>query len=143
MSQWNRDKREARASSISLPCMFRFLHSCKNRNQAFRKGGGTICSHLRCGILFAPKRQALPKLIWPYAENERLEQERPLLCTPGTACCKTQSVQDRILNNRSSPPLPMLLSKGGMGSFLCLMASRQSFLSSGKTWISSGSGNSC
>ena len=34
-----------------------------------------------------------------YAENERLEQERPPLCTPGTACCKVLPVQNRILNN--------------------------------------------
>ena len=32
-----------------------------------------------------------------YAENERLEQEGPQLCTPGTACCKAQPVQNRIV----------------------------------------------
>ena len=36
-----------------------------------------------------------------YAENERLEQERPPLCTPGTACCKALPVQNRILNNQT------------------------------------------
>ena len=61
-----------------------------------------------------------------YAENERLEQERPPLCTPGTACCKALPVQQR----RSRLPLPMPLLEGGMESSHCLMASRQSFLSS-------------
>ena len=36
-----------------------------------------------------------------YAENERLEQKRPPLCTPGTACCKALPVQNRILNNQT------------------------------------------
>ena len=40
-----------------------------------------------------------------YAENERLKQERPPLCTPGTACCKVLPVQNRTLNNQTEVKL--------------------------------------
>ena len=36
-----------------------------------------------------------------YAENERLKQERPPLCTPGTACCKVLPVQNGTFNNQT------------------------------------------
>ena len=36
-----------------------------------------------------------------YAGNERLKQERPPPCTPGTACCKVLPVQSRTLNNQT------------------------------------------
>ena len=40
-----------------------------------------------------------------YAENERLKQERPPFCTPGTACCKVLPVQNRTLNNQTEVKL--------------------------------------
>ena len=36
-----------------------------------------------------------------YAGNERLKQERPPPCTPGTACCKVLPVQSRTFNNQT------------------------------------------
>ena len=40
-----------------------------------------------------------------YAGNERLKQERPPPCTPGTACCKVLPVQSRTLNNQTEVKL--------------------------------------
>ena len=52
-----------------------------------------------------------------YAGNERLKQERPPPCTPGTACCKVLPVQSRTLNNQTEVKLVTPANAVGRGRY--------------------------
>ena len=65
-------------------------HTARYQQEETRAASGEHASKDESGISEAA-----------YAGNERLKQERPPPCTPGTACCKVLPVQSRTLNNQT------------------------------------------
>ena len=67
-----------------------YHHTARYQQEETRAASGEHTSKDESGISEAA-----------YAGNERLKQERPPPCTPGTACCKVLPVQSRTLNNQT------------------------------------------
>ena len=67
-----------------------YHHTARYQQEETRAASGEHASKDESGISEAA-----------YAGNERLKQERPPPCTPGTACCKVLPVQSRTLNNQT------------------------------------------
>ena len=65
-------------------------HTARYQQEETRAASGEHASKDESGISEAA-----------YAGNERLKQERPPPCTPGTACCIVLPVQSRTLNNQT------------------------------------------
>ena len=71
-----------------------YHHTARYQQEETRAASGEHASKDESGISEAA-----------YAGNERLKQERPPPCTPGTACCKVLPVQSRTLNNQTEVKL--------------------------------------